>query len=277
MQNLPKNKELGSDEKFIYETTTHESLLIFTNFAKLYSVKIHQIPESTKNSRGTAAINIASLSPNEKPIFIYPVNDFKKEANFLFISSKGFVKKMSLELFSIAKKSGIFFTKLDEDDEIYIGREFIEREELLIVGQKGTTYLLKVDELDSSNRNSKGLKTISTNSKTDNITKIVPFEKGKELVICTEQGSCCRISSNQYLIPSKSNRAIELMKNSNSSDLVKFALMALKSDDLEFKNEKGNSVIISVQDIDTASRYKKGSKPQNLNFDKISDLDFYRD
>ena len=67
------------------------------------------------------------------------------------------------------------------------------------------------------------------------------------------------------------------MKNSNSSDLVKFALMALKSDDLEFKNEKGNSVIISVQDIDTASRYKKGSKPQNLNFDKISDLDFYRD
>ena len=276
LQNVPKNKELGSDEKFIYETTTHENLLIFTNFGKVYSVKIHQIPESTKNSRGTAAINIASLSSNEKPIFIYPVSDFKKKVNFLFISSKGFIKKMSLDLFSIAKKGGIFFTKLDEDDEIYVGREFIEREELLIVGQKGTTYLLKTDELDFSNRNSKGMKTISTNTKIDNITKIVPFEKGKELVICTEQGSCCRISSNQYLIPSKNNKSIELMKILNGDNCVKFALMALKSEELEFKNENGNSVIIPVQDIVTASRYKKGSKPQNLKFDKISNLDVYR-
>ena len=272
LQNIPKNKELGIDEKFIYESTTHENLLIFTNFGKVYSVKIHQIPESTKNSRGTAAINIASLSPNEKPIFIYPVNDFKNKADFLFISSKGFVKKMSLESFAIAKKSGIAFTKLDENDEIYLGKEFKEKEELLIVGQKGTTYLLKVDVLEYSNRNAKGLKTISTNSKADNIIKILPFEKGKELIICTEQGSCCRISSNQYLIPSKNNKPIEIMKYLNNNDFVKFALMALKANNLEFKNEKENSIIIPVQDIDTASRYKKGSKPPNLKFNNILNI-----
>ena len=276
LQNIPKNKELGIDEKFIYESTTHENLLIFTNFGKVYSVKIHQIPESTKNSRGTAAINIASLSPNEKPIFIYPVNDFKNKADFLFISSKGFVKKMSLESFAIAKKSGIAFTKLDENDEIYLGKEFKEKEELLIVGQKGTTYLLKVDVLEYSNRNAKGLKTISTNSKTDNITKILPFEKGKELIICTEQGSCCRISSNQYLIPSKNNKPIEIMKYLNNNDFVKFALMALKANNLEFKNEKENSIIIPVQDIDTASRYKKGSKPPNLKFNNILNIELLK-
>ena len=276
LQNIPKNKELGIDEKFIYESTTHENLLIFTNFGKVYSVKIHQIPESTKNSRGTAAINIASLSPNEKPIFIYPVNDLKNKADFLFISSKGFVKKMSLESFAIAKKSGIAFTKLDENDEIYLGKEFKEKEELLIVGQKGTTYLLKVDVLEYSNRNAKGLKTISTNSKTDNITKILPFEKGKELIICTEQGSCCRISSNQYLIPSKNNKPIEIMKYLNNNDFVKFALMALKANNLEFKNEKENSIIIPVQDIDTASRYKKGSKPPNLKFNNILNIELLK-
>lgn len=276
LQNIPKNKELGIDEKFIYESTTHENLLIFTNFGKVYSVKIHQIPESTKNSRGTAAINIASLSPNEKPIFIYPVNDFKNKADFLFISSKGFVKKMSLESFAIAKKSGIAFTKLDENDEIYLGKEFKEKEELLIVGQKGTTYLLKVDVLEYSNRNAKGLKTISTNSKTDNITKILPFEKGKELIICTEQGSCCRISSNQYLIPSKNNKPIEIMKYLNNNDFVKFALMALKADNLKFTNEKECFVIIPIQDIDTASRYKKGSKPTNLKFNNILNIELLK-
>lgn len=276
LQNIPKNKELGIDEKFIYESTTHENLLIFTNFGKVYSVKIHQIPESTKNSRGTAAINIASLSPNEKPIFIYPVNDFKNKADFLFISSKGFVKKMSLESFAIAKKSGIAFTKLDENDEIYLGKEFKEKEELLIVGQKGTTYLLKVDVLECSNRNAKGLKTISTNSKTDNITKILPFEKGKELIICTEQGSCCRISSNQYLIPSKNNKPIEIMKYLNNNDFVKFALMALKADNLKFINEKECFVIIPIQDIDTASRYKKGSKPPNLKFNNILNIELLK-
>ena len=276
LQNIPKNKELGIDEKFIYESTTHENLLIFTNFGKVYSVKIHQIPESTKNSRGTAAINIASLSPNEKPIFIYPVNDFKNKADFLFISSKGFVKKMSLESFAIAKKSGIAFTKLDENDEIYLGKEFKEKEELLIVGQKGTTYLLKVDVLEYSNRNAKGLKTISTNSKADNIIKILPFEKGKELIICTEQGSCCRISSNQYLIPSKNNKPIEIMKYLNNNDFVKFALMALKADNLKFINEKECFVIIPIQDIDTASRYKKGSKPPNLKFNNILNIELLK-
>ena len=276
LQNIPKNKELGIDEKFIYESTTHENLLIFTNFGKVYSVKIHQIPESTKNSRGTAAINIASLSPNEKPIFIYPVNDFKNKADFLFISSKGFVKKMSLESFAIAKKSGIAFTKLDENDEIYLGKEFKEKEELLIVGQKGTTYLLKVDVLEYSNRNAKGLKTISTNSKADNIIKILPFEKGKELIICTEQGSCCRISSNQYLIPSKNNKPIEIMKYLNNNDFVKFALMALKADNLKFTNEKECFVIIPIQDIDTASRYKKGSKPPNLKFNNILNIELLK-
>lgn len=276
LQNIPKNKELGIDEKFIYESTTHENLLIFTNFGKVYSVKIHQIPESTKNSRGTAAINIASLSPNEKPIFIYPVNDFKNKADFLFISSKGFVKKMSLESFAIAKKSGIAFTKLDENDEIYLGKEFKEKEELLIVGQKGTTYLLKVDVLECSNRNAKGLKTISTNSKADNIIKILPFEKGKELIICTEQGSCCRISSNQYLIPSKNNKPIEIMKYLNNNDFVKFALMALKADNLKFTNEKECFVIIPIQDIDTASRYKKGSKPPNLKFNNILNIELLK-
>ena len=276
LQNIPKNKELGIDEKFIYESTTHENLLIFTNFGKVYSVKIHQIPESTKNSRGTAAINIASLSPNEKPIFIYPVNDFKNKADFLFISSKGFVKKMSLESFAIAKKSGIAFTKLDENDEIYLGKEFKEKEELLIVGQKGTTYLLKVDVLEYSNRNAKGLKTISTNSKADNIIKILPFEKGKELIICTEQGSCCRISSNQYLIPSKNNKPIEIMKYLNNNDFVKFALMALKADNLKFTNEKECFVIIPIQDIDTASRYKKGSIPPNLKFNNILNIELLK-
>lgn len=276
LQNIPKNKELGIDEKFIYESTTHENLLIFTNFGKVYSVKIHQIPESTKNSRGTAAINIASLSPNEKPIFIYPVNDFKNKADFLFISSKGFVKKMSLESFAIAKKSGIAFTKLDENDEIYLGKEFKEKEELLIVGQKGTTYLLKVDVLEYSNRNAKGLKTISTNSKADNIIKILPFEKGKELIICTEQGSCCRISSSQYLIPSKNNKPIEIMKYLNNNDFVKFALMALKADNLKFINEKECFVIIPIQDIDTASRYKKGSKPPNLKFNNILNIELLK-
>ena len=272
LQNTPKNKELCGDEKFIYETTTHENLLIFTNFGKVYSVKIHQIPETTKNSRGTAAINIASLSVNEKPIFIYPIKNFKRGTDFLFISSKGFTKKISLESLSIAKKNGATFTKLDEDDEIYIGKKFEEKEEILIVGKKGTTYLLRVDELDNSNRNSRGLKTISTTSKTDRISNIIPFEKGKELVISTEHGSCCRISSNQYLIPSKSNKAIEVMKISDNEENVKFAFMALKTDSLEFKDDKNNSVFISVQNIDTASRYKKGSKPQNLKLDIISDV-----
>ena len=62
------------------------------------------------------------------------------------------------------------------------------------------------------------------------------------------------------------------MKISDNEENVKFAFMALKTDSLEFKDDKNNSVFISVQNIDTASRYKKGSKPQNLKLDIISDV-----
>ena len=63
------------------------------------------------------------------------------------------------------------------------------------------------------------------------------------------------------------------MKFLNNNDFVKFAIMALKSDNLEFTNEKENSIIIPVQNIDTASRYKKGSKPPNLKFNNILNME----
>jgi DNA gyrase subunit A len=109
------------DEDFaerIYVASSKDFLFFFTNFGKAYSIKVYEIPEATKQSRGRLLSNIIKLEPNEKISAIVPVSSFDETTYFAFVTKYGQVKKTALIEYKNSVSRGIIAIKLDENDEL---------------------------------------------------------------------------------------------------------------------------------------------------------------
>lgn len=245
------------------ETTTHCRLLIFTDAGKAYGVKIHEIPESGRQSRGMAAINIASLSPEEKPVFIMASKDFASEKGvILSASSGGYLKKTEISMYASARKSGAVFMKLDGGDKVIMCRYLAEGDdcEFMTLTEGACAYLCRAGSLEPSGKGARGRK-FNAKQEGDRVSIILDNPGyGKELVLSSDDCVMCRISMNQFRLPSKVGKAIQVMKNDYKSKPVSHALTALKDDTLVVLFEDGVSEDIAVKDIDTASKSRKGRR-----------------
>ncbi len=264
---VPKKSDMAQDPEvdMKIEATTHHKLVMLTNQGKIYAVMMHEIAETGRASRGTAAINIAALSPDERPIVIAVTRDFSESVSIFSLSSRGYAKRTDMRLFSAAKKSGLTFMKLDDGDEVIMARILGEgeKEEFITVSELGSAFLCKTGDLEFSGKSSKG-KRINAKQEGDRIACIAPNPPpGKELAAITANGAMCRISMNQFRLPSKANQTIQLMK-ADEANPVRLAFTASKDETVEITLKSGRRVKIITRDIDTASKSRKGRIPGEI-------------
>ena len=99
-------------------TTTHHYLNFFTNMGRVYRLKAYEIPESGRNSRGTAVINLLQLAPGEKITAMIPIREYDESKNLFMVTRKGIIKKTALAEYSVVRKTGLAAINLRDDDEL---------------------------------------------------------------------------------------------------------------------------------------------------------------
>ena len=238
-----------------------DTLLIFTNQGRVHNIKVYEIPETSKQSRGRLIGNIIKLRDDEKIRAIIKTRDFSNENEVIFVTKDGIVKKTNLSEFKNINISGLKAIKLkDDDDIIYVGLiENIDKEELLIATQNGYSIRFSCEQVRHTGRDTMGVKglTLRDNDTVVSALLIKDAENSSILTI-TENGYGKRSKIDEYPAQSRTGKGVINLRCNPKTGAVVSVLSVTQGEQLMAITSSGVVIRIAVEDIVLYGRATQG-------------------
>lgn len=249
--------------KRIMTTNTHEDLLFFTSFGRVYSLKGYQIPEGSRTSRGQAIINILSLNSGEKITEIMPLSDLEDDDQIVLQTKYGKIKKTDANNFTSIQRNGIIAIGLEEGDKLISARHIAKEEELIISTKNGMTIQFNTEDVRSMGRQARGVRAIKLNKDDEVVAMNI---KGDEtyLLVVTENGFGKKTSFNNFNNQNRGGKGIRCHKVTEKTGCVVDTLPVDLDDDVLMVSLNGDMIRITAKDISTTGRNTMGVTLKNL-------------
>ncbi|MBH06989.1 MAG: DNA gyrase subunit A [Phycisphaeraceae bacterium] len=266
------------DEDFteqVFVSSTHDDLLCFTNTGRVYKIKVFEIPQASRTSRGRAMVNLLDLRPAERVCALMPIEDFERqEAFLLFATARGHVKRTALKDYRNVNKGGIIAINLREDDSL-IGVTWTSGDGHVLLGTRsGMAIRFLENDVRAMGRSASGVKGIDL-AKDNSVIGLVQVgaDDDRDLLTVTSNGYGKRTALREYLVQSeggstrpqgrggKGRRDIATSERNGS---VVCVLATEPSDDLMLISTGGRIVRIKAGTIRVTGRATQGVRVINL-------------
>ena len=265
------------DEDFvehIYVATNHNHMLFFTEKGRCYWLKVYNIPEGNKTSKGRAIQNLISLLPDDKVKAFINVKDLENEEyisnNFIIMCTRnGTIKKTALEAYSRPRLSGINAINIEDQDSLLEARLTNGKNEIMLATKKGKLVRFNEETVRPVGRNSIGVKGVTLNGADDEVIGMVcvndPLKDS--LLVVSEKGYGKRSEVEEYR---KTNRGAKGVKTINVTEKTG-NLIAVKvvqdDDDLMIINKSGVTIRMKVEELRVMGRATQGVRLIRLDDD----------
>ncbi|MGE3063515.1 MAG: DNA gyrase subunit A [bacterium] len=256
----------------LFVASTHQYILFFTTKGKVYWLKVFQIPEGGRTSKGRAIVNLLELEKGEEIRGSVPVRDFD-DKHFVFIITKnGTAKKTDLTAFSNPRKGGIIAITINEDDNVADVALTDGTNDVIMVTKWGMAIRFSEEEVRSMGRGAAGVKAISLD-KEDEVISMVVVKRESALFIATENGFGKRSDMNEYRKSHRGGKGVITIKTNERNGAVVDAIEVLENEELLFIAQSGQMMRISVNDMRVIGRNTGGVRLMNLaENDKLIDV-----
>lgn len=252
---------MGTKEEDFVEnlliTTTHHTILFFTNLGRVYRLKGYEIAESGRTAKGTAIINLLALDANEKITAVIPIKKFM-EGKFLFMAtSKGIVKKTELMEFDTARKGGLIAITLDADDEL-IGVKLTDGARHVVLGTKdGMAIAFQEDDVRSMGRNAHGVRGIRLREG-DVVVGMDNLKENADVLTVTECGYGKRTPTGEYRSQVRGGKGLINLKVTDKTGVVIGLKVVRPDQELMLITTEGIVIRTNVDQISVISRNTQG-------------------
>jgi DNA gyrase subunit A len=260
-------KKEEDDIESIITASTHNYLLCFSSSGQVYWLKVYQIPEFGKYSKGKAIINLLNLKPNDRISTIIPIKEFTENHFLLMCTKEGLLKKTLLTEYSNPRKGGIVGIKLREGDELVTVKLTPGSLRFIIGTKNGNAVRFDEKDVRDVGRNSQGVKGIELEDDDAVIGMEVAIERGQLLTV-TENGFGKRTDIPEYRLISRGGKGVINIQTTDRNGKV-VAIKAVKDDD-EIIVVSRNGIIIRIQVNDIA---KIGRNTQGVRIMKLKEGD----
>lgn len=257
------NTKEGDFIKKIITTNTHEDLLIFTSFGKVYSLEAYKVPEGSRTSRGQAIINILNLDSGEKITEMITLSELGKNSQLVLQTKDGQIKKTDAENFTNIRRNGIIAISLRDGDKLISVRQIEEDEELIISSKNGMTIQFNTKDVRTMGRTAMGVRAI----RLDEGDEVVSMNtKGDEtyLLVVTENGFGKKTSFNNFKNQNRGGKGVRCHRVNEKTGKVVDTLPVDLDTDIMMVSLKGDMIRLSARDISTTGRNTMGVKLKNL-------------
>lgn len=257
------NTKEGDFIKKIATTNTHEDLLFFTSFGKVYSLESYKIPEGSRTSRGQAIINILNLESGEKITEMITLSELGKNSQLVLQTKDGQIKKTDAENFTNIRRNGIIAISLREGDKLISVRQIEKDEELIISTQNGMTIQFNTKDVRTMGRTAIGVRAI----KLDKDDEVVSMNiKGEEtyLLVVTRNGFGKKTSFNNFKNQNRGGKGVRCHKVNDKTGKVVDTLPVDLDTDIMMVSKKGDMIRLAARDVSTTGRSTMGVKLKNL-------------
>ncbi|MGE5605507.1 MAG: DNA gyrase subunit A [Bacteroidota bacterium] len=243
----------------LFITSTHQTILFFTNQGRVYRLKGHEIPEAGRQARGTAIINLIQVEPGERINAVIPIKDFDNDSFLLMCTKKGIVKKTALAEFQTNRKGGLIGINLDEHDELIEVKLTDGGQEVIIVTEHGQSIRFPETDARPLGRAARGIKGI-TLAPEDSVVGMDISRDRADLLVITSAGIGKRTPLSEYRVQSRGGKGIKTMKLTPKHGLIVGIKVVSESDELMVITAEGVIIRTKVQDISETGRDTQGVK-----------------
>ncbi|MFH2118570.1 MAG: DNA gyrase subunit A [Candidatus Paceibacterota bacterium] len=232
----------------IISCNTHDTLLLFTNQGRVFRTRAYEIPEASRQAKGTAIVNLLNLQPEESIRSVLVVSPEKDAEHFITLATReGLVKKTAVKLYDNIRQNGIVAITLNEGDELVWGRVTSGKDHLMLITHDGKSIRFSEEEVKSSQRDTKGVKGI-TLKKDDFVVGVEAFPDNKDhlektsLLIVTENGLGKRTQLKHYPVQKRSGLGVKVSEITKKTGKVASARVL---------TDQHRELVISTQDGQT--------------------------
>jgi len=248
------------EEDFIehlFVASTKDYLLIFTDKGQVHWLKVYEIPQASRISKGKAIINLIQIDAASKISSTIPVKEFSPDKYLVMVTKRGQIKKTKLDAYSNPRKGGIIGITLDKDDEL-IGVELTDgKKELLIGTRQGKAIRFQEIKVRDMGRAAGGVRAISL-AKKDSVIAMILADKDSAVLTVTELGFAKRTPLKEYRLTSRGGKGIINIKvTGKNAEAVSLKTVSDK-DELMVITQNGMFLRCAVKDIRITGRSSQG-------------------
>jgi len=242
---------------------THQMMLFFTNYGRVYMMKAYEVPEGSRNSRGVAIINLLQLTPGEKISAIIPFNGVEENKNLFMVTKNGIVKKTRLTEFKNIHKNGLKAINIREDDELIEVKTTDSTSEIFLVTKYGMCIRFKETNVRETGRASMGVIGMSLDDG-DEIVGMQLDSQGDSLLIVSEKGYGKRSTLDQFRLQHRGGKGLRCYKIMDKTGYI-VGVKAVNDDNEIMMITSGGIIIqIRMNEIRNLGRITSGVKLINL-------------
>jgi DNA gyrase subunit A len=267
-----KGSDLRGEDflEHLFVATAHNYMLFFTEKGKCFWLRVYEIPEGTKSSKGRAIQNLINIEPDDKVRAFINIKNLTDEEyvnnNFIILcTKKGVIKKTTLEAFSRPRQSGIIAISINEGDQLLEAKLTNGSNEVILAIRTGRAIRFNERTVRPMGRNAAGVKGITLSGASDEVVGMICMESVEsDVLVVSENGYGKRSSLEDYRITNRGGKGVKTINITDKTG----QLIAIKdvrdTDDLMIINRSGIIIRLAVSDLRVMGRATQGVRLINL-------------
>ena len=240
-----------------------DMILFFTNKGRVFKLKAYKIPEGSRQSRGTAVINLLQLDPDEKITAIIPTKGIDASKSLFMVTRKGIIKKTPVTEFANIRKTGLIAITLRDDDELIEVKETEKDDIIYIVTKNGMACAFHESEVRPTGRSAQGVKGI-TLSDGDEVVGMQLSSQGSDLLIVSALGRGKRTPLSQFRLTHRGTKGLKCYKITDKTGPVVGVKAVNEDHEIMMITSAGIIIQIRMSDVRTLGRMTSGVKLVSL-------------
>ena len=245
--------------KQIFNASTHDIILFFTNKGKLYKLRGFDIPEAGRTAKGTAIVNLLQLDPGEKIAAVIPLKSFADAEYLIMNTKKGLVKKTPLNEYNTDRKTGLIAITLKDEDELIDVRLSNGKNNIVLVTKKGLCITFSEEDVRPVGRTAQGVLGIRVSDDDEVIgMETITENKDNTLLAITENGFGKRTELDEYRVQTRGGKGVITYKITSKTGDIVGVRIANENQDVMMITDKGTLIRIGVKEVSILGRATQG-------------------
>lgn len=257
--------------EYIYPASMHNYMLFFTQKGKCYWLKVYEIPEGAKNSKGRAIQNMLNIESDDKVNAFIRVkklqdSEYNMSHNLLFCTRKGVIKKTKLEAYSRPRQNGVNAITIREDDQVIQVRLTTGDSQIIIANKNGRAIRFHESAVREMGRNATGVKGMTLDDNGDEVVGMICVNDPEKetIMVVSEQGYGKRSLIEDYRITNRGGKGVKTLNITDKTGCLVAIKCVTDENDLVIINKSGITLRMKVADVRVMGRATQGVRLINL-------------
>ncbi|MCX8128995.1 MAG: DNA gyrase subunit A [Clostridia bacterium] len=241
----------------LFITSTHHFIMFFTNKGRVYRLKAYEIPESGRQAKGTAIVNLLQLDADEKVTTVIPIAEYKEGLYLMMATKNGLVKKTNLMEYDNIRKGGLAAVTLRENDELIDVKLTDGNQDIMLATRNGMAIRFNETDARPIGRVSMGVKGIELDDD-DYVIGMEVCSENVSLLVVTENGFGKRTELDEYKVQSRGGKGILTYRVTEKTGKIAGMKLVSEEDDIMLISSDGTIIRLNVSEISILGRATQG-------------------